>query len=139
MIVLDTNVLSELMRPSPSAEVLAWVDSVPMTEMATTAITQAEILYGVRRMPAGKRKDVLTEVVGNVFGQDLRDRVLAFSSEAALEYAILVTERLARGRPISMADAQIAAICRVHRCSLATRNIDDFRDTGVELFNPWVL
>lgn len=137
MIVLDTNVLSELARPRPDDRVVAWLDALPSTEVATTAITAAELLYGVARLPAGRRRAELTEVVQTVIHEDFDRRVLPFDVEAAAAYAIVVRDREAAGRPVSMADAQIAAVCRVLGATLATRNVDDFTDTGVDITNPW--
>lgn len=137
MIVLDTNVLSELARPRPAARVLDWVDSLLAQQVATTAITAAELLHGVARLPAGRRRAELADIVRTVLDEDLRDRVLPFDAAAATEYAALVRGREVAGRPVSMADAQIAAICRVHGAALGTRNVKDFEDTGVEIIDPW--
>ncbi|MGI8310045.1 type II toxin-antitoxin system VapC family toxin [Saccharopolyspora hattusasensis] len=137
MIVLDTNVLSELIRHTPEADVLAWLDSLPATEVATTAITAAELLYGVSRLPDGHRKTALTAAVHALLNDDFHGRVEPFDALAATHYAVVVSERDKLGRPISAADAQIAAICRARRATLATRNIKDFEETGVELVNPW--
>jgi predicted nucleic acid-binding protein len=137
MIVLDTNVLSELVRVKPDARVLAWLDDKPVAEIATTAVTTAELLYGVARLPAGRRKVELEQAVRAVLDEDLRDRVEPFDRKAAAEYALVVTGRERLGRPISVADAQIAAICRARSAALATRNTKDFEDTGIELIDPW--
>lgn len=137
MIVLDTNVLSEIMKPIPEPQVLSWVDSVPTRETAITAVTVAEILYGVGRLPDGARRRKLLSAAEEIFDEDFRDRIFVFDADAAVEYATLVVEREAAGRPISMADAQIAAVCRVHQCTLATRNLRDFEGTGVTTVNPW--
>lgn len=137
MIVLDTNVLSELTRQVPDAGVLAWLDAQPANEVATTAITVAELLYGVARLPAGRRKTELCDVVHALVSEDFRDRVEVFDATAAGRYAAVVTDRERLGRPITVADAQIAAIAHTRHASLATRNIDDFTDTGVDLVNPW--
>jgi toxin FitB len=137
MIVLDTNVLSEIMKPNPDVHVLSWVDSVPALQTAITAITVAEILYGIGRLPDGARRRKLVSAAEAIFDEEFRDRVFAFDADAAVEYAALVVEREAAGLPISMADAQIAAVCRVHTCTLATRNVRDFEKTGVTTVNPW--
>jgi predicted nucleic acid-binding protein len=137
VIVLDTNVLSELARQSPDQGVLGWLDSIPPVEFATTAITAAELWAGVMRLPEGRRKAELTEVVDVLLNKDLRGRVESFDIEAASSYALIVSDREKSGRPIGTADAQIAAICRTRRATLATRNIKDFLDTGVELIDPW--
>ncbi|MGM0675507.1 MAG: type II toxin-antitoxin system VapC family toxin [Spirochaetota bacterium] len=138
MIVLDTNVLSEIMKPVPEPRVVDWVDSVPAFETAITSVTVAEILYGVGRMPEGKRRRQLLSAAEAIFEEDFRDRVLVFDADAAVEYATLALQREAAGLPISMADAQIASVCRVHECTLATRNDRDFEGTGVRIVNPWI-
>lgn len=137
MIVLDTNVLSELIRPEPNEKVTIWLDSLSPTEVATTAITAAELLYGVHRLPAGRRKQQLAEAVHGLIKEDLNGRIEVFDAAAAEHYAAIVSQREASGQPISMADGQIAAICRVRRATLATRNTSDFEETGIELVDPW--
>ena len=137
MIVLDTYVLSEIMKPVPDSRVLTWVDSISSHDAAITAVTVAEILYGIGRMPEGRRRRELTEAIEAIFDEDFGGRILSFDAAAAVEYATLVVEREAAGRPISMADAQVAAVCRVHGCALATRNERDFEETGVRVVNPW--
>ncbi|WP_433871374.1 type II toxin-antitoxin system VapC family toxin [Saccharopolyspora sp. CA-218241] len=137
MIVLDTNVLSEITRRSPDPRVVAWLDSLPTAEVATTAITAAELLYGVTRLPDGHRKSSLTAAIHALINEDFHGRVESFDAPAAAEYAAVVIERERLGRPISAADARIAAICRARRAVLATRNIEDFDETGIELVNPW--
>lgn len=137
MIVLDTNVISELTRKAPAHSVIRWLDSLAAREVATTAITAAELLYGVARMPGGQRKQELAVAVHGLLSDDLGGRVLAFDERAAQHYAEIVTGRERLGRPIGTADAQIAAICRAGQATLATRSIDDFEGTGIELVNPW--
>lgn len=137
MIVLDTNVISELTRPVPDSGVIAWLDSQPAEETAVTAITVAELRYGVRRLPDGRRKAELSEAVSALVDTDFRGRVEAFDVLAAEQYADVVTMRERAGRPISTSDAQIAAICRVLNATLATRNTADFASTGVDLIDPW--
>jgi len=137
VIVLDTNVLSELTRQVPDATVLEWLDTLAADEVATTAITAAELLYGVARLPAGHRKTGLAAAVHALIDDDFRSRVEPFDVLAAEQYAIVVSERDRRGRPITSADAQIAGICRSRNATLATRNTKDFEDTGVELVDPW--
>ena len=104
---------------------------------ATTAITAAEMLYGVARLPGGRRKTELAAAVDGLLSDDFRDRVLAFDEQAARRYADIVTARERAGRLIGAADAQIAAICQATNAALATRNTDDFAGTGIELINPW--
>jgi predicted nucleic acid-binding protein len=137
VIILDTNVISELTRPVPDSGVIAWLDSQPAEETAVTAITVAELRYGVRRLPDGRRKAELSEAVSALVDTDFRGRVEAFDVLAAGQYADVVTMRERAGRPISTSDAQIAAICRVLNATLATRNTTDFTGTGVDLINPW--
>jgi toxin FitB len=137
VIVLDTNVLSELIRPVPDRVVLAWLDAVPTAEVATTAITAAELLYGVARLPEGQRRTALTAAVHSMLAEDLAGRVEPFDGRAADRYATVVTRRERLGLPIGMADAQIAAICLARNCVLATRNTKDFVGTDLELINPW--
>ena len=137
MIVLDTNVVSELMRRSPESRVLAWIDLYPASEVMITAVTAAELLYGVARLPEGRSKNDLHAAVESLLAEDFRDQILPFDATAAAHYADIVATRERVGRPVSMADAQIAAICRTWRSGLATRNVTDFADTGVETINPW--
>jgi len=111
MIVLDTNVLSEFMRIEPEAQVLAWVDAQPAMDLAISAITVAEILHGIARLPSGKRKQKLQAHALAMFEEDFAGRILPFDAHAAVEYATLVADAEAKGRGIAMADAQIAAIC----------------------------
>lgn len=139
MIVLDTNVISELIRGEPDEGVLRWLDSCDASAVATTAITAAELLYGVARLPPGRRKKQLSEAVRGLVEEDLDGRVEPFDPTAASHYAVLVSDRETAGRPIGVADAQVAAICRKLGATLATRNIKDFEDTGIELFDPWDL
>lgn len=129
--------ISELARTNPEANVVAWLDSLPAADVATTAITSAELLYGVARLPDGRRRAALAETMAALISEDFRGRVESFDNLAAEQYAAVVVGREKKGRPISMADAQIAAICRVHSATLATRNTGDFTDTGIDLINPW--
>lgn len=138
MIVLDTNVLSELMRPSPHPRVVRWVAAQPVRSLFTTAITEAEILLGVALLPTGKRRSALKEAVVAMFAEDLRGRILPFESAAAAEFASILSSRRRGGRPMSHADAQIAAIARSHGARVATRNISDFEGCELSLCNPWV-
>jgi predicted nucleic acid-binding protein len=137
MIVLDTNVLSELMKPAPNPEVVRWVDAQEPRDVAVTAVTMAEILHGVARLPEGKRKAALLELAADLFSEEFAERVLPFDGVAATYYADLVVTRERVGRPVSMADAQIAAICLSHEALLATRNTRDFEGVAIPLVNPW--
>lgn len=137
MIVLDTNVISELMRSEPHPAVVDWVDQLPVETVFITAVTEAELRYGVARLSDSARKDVLATKVEGLIAEDFEDQVLPFDTEAASHYADIAASREQCGRPISMADAQIAAICRLHHARLATRNVPDFTDTGIDMTNPW--
>lgn len=136
MIILDTNVVSELMRPSPAPVVLAWLGRQANAELFTTAITAAEVRYGIARLPDGHRKDELIRAADDLFG-GFPDQVLPFDVVAAAAYADLVVHRERTGNPIDGFDGQIAAICRVHGALLATRNVKDFCETGVATLDPF--
>lgn len=138
MTILDTSVVSEIMKPEPSPAVIAWTSAQMGDELFTTAVTAAEILYGVEILPRGKRRDQLLHHADGTFREDLGGRVLSFDERAAHEYASIASERRRRGRPISFADGQIAAIARAHGAALASRNTDDFEGCGVRLINPWL-
>lgn len=137
MIILDTNVLSELMRPIPAAQVSEWVAKQPSRELFTTSITEAEILLGIELLMQGKRRQGLLRAAEDMFNEDLGGRVLDFESEAARKFAQIAAHRRLLGKPISHADAQIAAIARLRGAQLATRNVADFSDCGINLVNPW--
>ncbi len=136
MIVVDTNVTSELMRPAPDAGVRDWVLAARPADLFTTAITLAEIRYGIERLAAGQRRDVLRDTAEEIFSA-FEARVLPFDADSAGRYAVIVDRRERSGRPINGYDAQIASICQVHGATLATRNTRDFEGTGVELVDPW--
>lgn len=136
MIIVDTNVVSELMRPSPSERVREWVRGQPARETFTSAVTVAEVLYGIERLPGGRRREELRSAAIEVF-DGFADQVLAFDVAAAEQYALVVSHRERLGMPIEGFDAQIAAICRVREAALATRNVTDFQETGIKVINPW--
>lgn len=137
MIVLDTNVISEIFRPQPDPRVLTWLESLT-DDVAITTITLAELLAGVRRLPDGRRKTELEVALGAALQPYRNTRaLLVFDDAAAEEYAEVLLARELAGLPISMADAQIAAICRANDSICATRNEKDFISTGVEVVNPW--
>lgn len=138
MIVLDTNVVSELMRPAPDAAVLAWVDAQPSDDLYLTSMTVAELLFGIARLPPGRRRERLSEQVGRLVDEVFADRVLAFDAPAAVAYGRIATARERAGRPVSTADAVIAATAAsAGGKSLATRNVGDFVDAGLTLVDPW--
>ncbi len=139
MIVLDTNVISELARQQPDPGVLSWLDALEVSDVGTTAVTAAELRYGVARLPDGHRKRELAVVIRGILTEDFHGRVLPFDEHASLRYADIVTARERAGRPIGVADAQIAAICHDLGAALATRNTADFEDTGIDLIDPWKL
>lgn len=137
MIVLDTNVLSELLRAVPDARVLAWMDAQPTDLLFTTAITQGEMLYGVHRLRPGARRERLHADIEAIFSADMAGRVLAYDGASAAAHAAVAAERQAMGRPVSQSDAMIAGIVRAHGARLATRNVRDFEGCGIELIDPW--
>jgi predicted nucleic acid-binding protein len=137
MIILDTNVLSETMKPVPAAEVLQWLASQPAARLFTTSISQAEILFGLEIMPKGKRRTALQTEAEAMFEEDFAGRILPFDADAARMFPRIAASRRALGRPIAQDDAQIAAIARSRGASLATRNTGDFESCGVTLLNPW--
>ncbi|MEZ5459711.1 MAG: type II toxin-antitoxin system VapC family toxin [Steroidobacteraceae bacterium] len=137
MIVLDTNVLSELLRAAPEPRVKRWIESQPAGALFTTTITQAEILLGVGMLPEGRKRSALTDAVRAIFNEDLAERVLPFDSDAALEFADIAARRRAIGRPISQLDAMIAATARSRGAALATRNVRDFEHCGIDVHDPW--
>ena len=137
MIVLDTNILSELLRPVPEVRVAEWLNEQPRASVFTTAITRGEIFYGIRVLPAGKRRDALWDAATKIFDIDLEGHVLTYDSAAANEFSEISATRRAAGRPIAQFDAQIAGITRSRGARLATRNIGDFEGCGFEVVNPW--
>jgi len=137
MIILDTNVLSECLRPQPDSRVLAWLSAQPRARLYTTTIVESEILYGVRLLPDGARKAALTEAVRAIFEHDFSGRILSFDRGAAAAYAALASSRKLAGRPIAQFDAMIAALAYSTGAILATRNIKDFEGCEIALLNPW--
>jgi predicted nucleic acid-binding protein len=137
MVILDTNVLSELMKSAPKARVVQWIAAQPARSLFTTSITKAEILYGVMMLPTGRRRRAVEAAVEAMFREDFADRVLSFGGEAALSCARIAWDRRRAGRPISQSDAQIAAIALCAGATIATRNVADFEMCGVDVVNPW--
>ena len=138
MTLLDTNVLSELMRPAPDARVLAWMDAHPADEIWISAVTIGEIRLGLALLPTGRRKALLTAIADTMFREDFAESCLPYDAAAAEHYAPIVSSRTRAGRPISVEDAQVAAIARSAGLALATRNTKDFAGIdGLELVNPW--
>jgi len=137
LILLDTNVLSEMMRAAPSAAVEQWLAAQPQAGLFICAITEAELRHGVALLSAGRRRSALAADVEAMLSEDFAGRILPFDSAAAVEFATIAADRRGAGRPISLADAQIAAIARSRGAALATRNVTDFAGCGIELVNPW--
>lgn len=135
MIVIDTNIISEMMREEPSSPVLAWIRTVG--RLHTTTISLGEVDYGIARLPEGRRKDRLAATAARIFA-DFEEVILPFDARSARRYGDIVAHRERLGRPITAADAQIAAICSARGATLATRNTVDFEDTGLAIMNPWV-
>lgn len=136
MIVLDTNVVSELMRATPSRAVLRWLDAMPSAELRTTTVTLAEVRYGIACLPDGRRKSTMRATADEAFAI-FTETMLPFDTGAAEEYADIAAARKQAGWPVDMADAQIAAICRATGSVLATRNGTDFAGTAVDVVDPW--
>lgn len=137
MIVLDTNVLAEALRPVPEPSVLEWLSNQPRASLFITTVTRGEILYGIRILPDGKRRRGLWEAAIKILDADFADQVLSFDIESADMYVDIAASRQAAGKPISQFDAMIVAMARSRGASLATRNAKDFEDCGVEVINPW--
>ena len=137
MILLDTNVISELMRAEPARIVLDWFGNHEAGDLFISAVTEAELRTGVAILPEGQRRDRLQLAIDAMIDQDFQSRVLPFDSLAAQAYAEIAAQRRAAGRPIAEADCQIAAIARATNALVATRNVKDFDGCGVRVINPW--
>lgn len=137
MTVLDTNVISELMKRGPADAVIGWMATQPATSLYTTSVTQAEILHGIMRLPSGRKRHALEAAAEAMFREDFAGRILPFGSDAAHAYARIATDRRRLGRPISHFDAQIAGIARSAGAAIATRNVMDYDACGVRVINPW--
>ena len=137
MIVIDTNVVSELMRSTPAPQVMDWWNQQRIAELFLTALTEAEILFGLETLPRGRRRTALAAAAKETFDQDFDGRILPFDREAAREFALIAAARRGRGLPISQVDAQIAAIARSRGAAVATRNTKDFDHCGVTVIDPW--
>ena len=137
MIVLDTNVVSELLLAAPATQVEAWLSAQDGAKVYFTAVGEAELRHGVAILPAGRRRTALTKAIEDILEEDFRDRILPFDRDAAGAYAVIAAARRAAGRPISQFDCQIAAIARAHGASVATRNTADYKGCGIALINPW--
>ncbi|MFG6083635.1 type II toxin-antitoxin system VapC family toxin [Paracoccus litorisediminis] len=137
MILIDTNVISELMRPEPASVVLNWFDHQAADELVLSAITEAELHAGAAILPNGQRRARLVQAIEEMIEQDFFGRVLPFDSKAARTYAEIFANRRAAGQQIAQADCQIAAIARTAGAVIATRNVKDFEGCGIEIINPW--
>jgi predicted nucleic acid-binding protein len=137
VIILDTNVVSELMRPRPEPSVVSWVDRLDPAIVMLTAITAAELRTGVARMPRGRRRDEIDHRIELLLTGTFDGQVLPFDVTCSIPFAAVVTLRAAQGLPISFQDAQITAIASLRESTLATRNVVDFEGTGVAVVNPW--
>lgn len=137
MVVLDTNVVSELMRTNPDFNVNAWLANQASADIYVSVITEAELRYGAAILPAGRRKDEIAAEIEKMLQEDFSRRILPFDSEAARAYAEIGARRRNVGLPISHADCQIAAIARCCGAAVVTRNVGDFEHCGIEVINPW--
>lgn len=137
MIILDTNVVSEPLKPAPDAAVLAWLDAQSPATLCLTSITLAELLAGVAALPAGRRRNKLAQALSEQVLPLFEARVLAFDAQAAHAFGRVQAGAKAAGNAIGFADAAIAAIAAAHGFALATRNVRDFNGTGVQIIDPW--
>lgn len=137
MILLDTNIISELMRAEPAQAVLDWFAQHEATDLYISAVTEAELRAGVAYLPEGQRRDRLQQAIDAMIEQDFNGRILPFDTTATRPYAQIAAARRAAGRPIAEADCQIAAIAASMGASVATRNVRDFDGCGVAVINPW--
>jgi toxin FitB len=137
VIILDTNVVSEVMKASPAVRVIKWLASQISSRIFTTSVTQAEIFFGLEIMPQGRKREALYNAAAAMFKDKLARRVLAFDGDASHIFAAIAAARRRAGQPIGQFDCQIAAIARSHGAAIATRDLGDFVDCGVELIDPW--
>ena len=136
MIILDSNVLSELMRPKPEARVLAWLDRQPQTSIWTTSVTVLEIRFGLQVMPTGRRRALYTQGFEGLL-DEIDHRVAPFDAEAAQQASTLMASRKLKGRPRELRDTMIVGIVLARHATLATRNVSRFDDVSATLINPW--
>ncbi len=138
MIILDTNVVSELMRPNPAENVVEWVVSQDSRSIYLSTVTEAEMRYGVEILPAGRRREELRAAMEAMFREDFTGRILPFDSPSAQAYALIAASRRSAGHPISHSDCQIEAIASTRDASVATRDASGFEGCGVPVINPWI-
>lgn len=137
MIILDTNVISEALKPAPDRGLRAWIAGQPASSLFTTTVTQAEMLYGLAMLPAGRRREALRAAIDAAFDVEFEGRVLPFDSEAARAFGTIAASCRRAGRPMGPLDAQIAAIAHSRKAPIATRDFSDFAHCGVPIINPW--
>ncbi len=136
-VLVDTNVVSELVRRSPDAAVGGWAAAHSLHDLFFSAIGEAELRYGAAILAAGRRRETLTADIERMLGEAFEGRILPFDSAAAREYADIAARRRSAGRPIAPADCQIAAIARSRNMAVATRNVRDFKDIDIQVVDPW--
>jgi len=137
MIIFDTNVVSELLKPLPNNGVIEWIESLSRQMIFTTTITKAELMYGVSILPEGQKKLGKLNDLRDILDNDFNGKILSFDSDAADKFAEIAALRKASGKPISQFDAMIAAITKSRGARLATRNTRDFDGCAIEIINPW--
>jgi predicted nucleic acid-binding protein len=137
VIVLDTNVLSELIRPTPEPQVVTWVDDQDTSDLMITSITAAELRAGVAVLPRGRRKEKIALQIERLIREVFGGHVLPFDVDASSQYADIIATGRRTGHPMNAMDAQIAAMCRQRDATLATRNVEDFRSASLTVINPW--
>ncbi len=138
MILIDTNIISEMMKHKPDPSVIGWIDKQNFLELYVSTINIAEILYGIRALPQGKRRVFLEEAFKKMIQEVFEYRVLGFDENAADNYGSIMSQRKSLGRPLGILDGQIAAIAKANYLDIATRNIKDFSDCGINLINPFL-
>ncbi len=137
MIILDTNIISEMMKTSPSRNIISWLDSQDATKLYITTITIAEISYGLNVLPQGNKRSLLAEAFSKTILAAFEHRILPFDESAAYLYGKIMADRKLKGRPVSIADGQISAIAHSYGWVIATRNFKDFVDCGINIINPF--
>ncbi len=139
MVLLDTNIVSEVIKDAVDARVALWLTGQPKDNLFLCSVTEAELRFGVAILPVGRRRDALANLIEGILTEDFAGRIVPFDSRAAIAYATVSAARRLAGRPISVADAQIAAVARAHGAAIATRNARDFEGCGVVVIDPWTV